>query len=204
MAWPPGIVRTNAITNVNEVTQLNNNWDTIDTAYTSLIGVGSHSPSVAGTPSFGTEWVSDSGDYYGYTEDGWVSPPFEVWGSWNNLAITLPYVSRPADPAQYRISNLGNVEMKGAIQADTNPAIGFPDTGYQLVHSGILGSPFLPSVTEIFPAAMQDVGSGFVSGEIYLTVLGPPLFLAIFVLPQGTRDLTTNFILLDQVRYQGS
>lgn len=207
MAWPPGLVRigSGGTSLVDEQNQINVNWDTIDTSFSSLVVPGATTPSVAGTPTYGTEWVSDNGTYFVYTEDGWVTPTFEIWGAWQTLPITQsPYVSRTADPTQIRISNLGNVEMKGAIQADTNPAIGFPDTGYQLVHQGLFGSPYLPGVTEVFPAAMQDVGSGFVNGQIYLTVLGPPYTLAIFVLPQGTRDTTTNFIVLDQVRYQGS
>lgn len=203
MAWPTGLVRTNGSDVVNELTALNGNWDLVDVGYSSLYLPSGFTPSVPGTPSWGTEWVSGDGQYEAYTEDGWVSPQSEHWGSWQNVTITSPYFSRTGDPIQLRVSLLGNVEMKGAVQANSDPTIGFPDTGYQLVNSGQFGTGYLPQVTEVFPAGMQPVSSGFSGGQIYLTVSGSPSKLAIYVLPQGTRDPSTNYITFDQVRYMG-
>lgn len=206
MAWPDLYI-TGSGEFVNEATQLNNNWVNIDQGFTTLVGEGINSPGgtvLGGTPVAGMEWVSTEGDHYTYNGSAWIPDEVETWGAWQSMNTEAPYVSRPADPLRIRVSSLKNVEMTGALQPNADPTVGFPTTGYQLVHQHQFGAGYLPEITSVFPAAMQQVTTGFAHGQIYVTVNSLPSQLAIYVLPQGTRDTANNFILFDQVRYKAA
>jgi hypothetical protein len=204
MAFPASLLRTLATDLVNEITQLNNNWDRIDTAFTSLYGGAAVTPVVT-SPALGTEWINKDGKLMIWNGTVWAEPDLETWGAWSSLTITAPYQNAGGNAAQIRKSNLNNVEMRGAIQLNAG-ADAFPDTGYILVSSGqfAVGTGYCPEMTTTVPAAMNSSATGFTNGFIYLTVTGgSPSTLAVYILPQGVRA-TGNSINLDNVRYKGA
>jgi hypothetical protein len=203
MPFPPGLLRSLATQLVNEVTQLNNNWDAIDTGFTSLYGGALTAPAVT-SPARGTEWINNTGKLMVYDGSSWIEPAVETWGNWTAVTITAPYMSVPGNGVFIRKSNLNNVEMRGAVQlnATVDP---FPNSGYIQVSSGQfnLASGYCPEMTSIFEASMNLTATGFTTGFIYLTVTTTPTTLSIYILPQGTRA-SGNSISFDNVRYKGA
>lgn len=205
MPFPPGILRTLATDVINEVTQLNNNWDVIDTKFSQLVQTGSVNP-VTGAVT-GVEWhgstptVSSLQAYDGTT---WQAPQSETWGAWQTITLTAPYVAKAGDPPQLRVSNCKNVEMRGGIVNGSTPAP-FPNSGYILINSGQFGTGYLPEMTAVtpIPGNLTTTAGQFVTGFSYVTVSGSPLKVAIYILLQGERSVN-NFLKLDGTRYKAA
>jgi hypothetical protein len=202
MPFPAGLVRALATDYINVVTQFNNNWDKIDTAFTSLYGGVSVSPSVL-NPARGTEWINKDGKLMVYNGTTWIEPQSEVWGPWVNVITSAPYVSVPDNVLQIRQSDWKNVELRGAVQLNAT-ADAFPDAGYLLASSGQfnLASGYCPEMTTKTPAAMNRSGTSFATGFVYATITGTDSTLALYFLPQGVRS-AGNSINFDTLRYKG-
>lgn len=192
---------------VNVTNALSNNFDLIDAALSGLTDLAAVTTPSISPDTAGIEWVNESG-LYKYRDDAltWQDPPEETWGSWQTLNMTAPYVARSGFVPAIRISNLKNVELRGQILAGAaNPQ--WPDTGYQLVHSGQFQT-ILPELTEVFPIGAQTMTTAgqWAHGQCYITTIGSPLTLAIYMLPSGTRNTagSNNFLCLDNVRFKAA
>lgn len=128
---------------VNESTQLNANWDQIDTKINALVVSSTNLPGAAVvSPEEGIESVNpnktDDFDYFVhlgvYDGAAWRQQTLETWGAWQTITLTAPFVERSGFTPKLRISNTGIVEFRGGV-INTAGASAWP-TGLQVINSG--------------------------------------------------------------------
>jgi hypothetical protein len=102
--------------NVNEVTQLNNNWDLLETKLTPYISGGTITGIETGQEFFGagfeyTVWNGSAGRQ----PDDCASS----WSAWTTVPLIAPFTHRTGHTLKWRTNSLLRmVELVGSVQAD--------------------------------------------------------------------------------------
>lgn len=110
---------------VNEVTQLNNNWDTINDRLDKMQGNSTEITDIYNNPGTygiqtGHEIVKDY-TFYVYTGSVWRAPTDfeESWSAWTQVPLSANVVNRTGFPLQYRTNpDLRCGELTGMLQKD--------------------------------------------------------------------------------------
>lgn len=107
---------------VNEDTQLNDNWDSVDTR---LAQFQVKPNTIAATVPIGTEAMQNSsGSVAVHTGSGVWAFPGSIpagWGAWTTLPLLAPVVERPSFTPKYRINTtIRKVELAGGLRADVS------------------------------------------------------------------------------------
>lgn len=147
---------------VSPVTALDGNWDIIDSKFhaidsrTAAVGTGVVSPETGmefvasglATPDIGV-WDSAAYDKIN---------TIEVWGAWQNITLATNYTAAGGRTPRLRVSNLGRVECRGAVQYLGGTAAW--TTLYNTINSGqFANTTFGPDARVIL-----DVSAGPITG----------------------------------------
>lgn len=103
---------------VNEVTQINNNWDNIEAQ---LLAVSAGTGALTGAEQ-GQEWISPAGRFR--TWDGAANKdPIDIdaqWSAWTALTLAATVAARPSFTPRWRNNSLlRRVELDGCILKDS-------------------------------------------------------------------------------------
>lgn len=144
---------------VNEVTQLNDNWDKIDLRLSWLQGKPVAAPPDADRPLGLQAFVSSRQAVWNGT--AWRNPTgIEVYGAWVEINYTAPYQAVAGFPVQYRINaTTSYVQMRGRIQ---NGATGTPFGKTAWIPVGTIN--YSANTDPMYGASIHTVGTNAVTG----------------------------------------
>ena len=187
--------------NVNEVTQLNDNWDNIDLKLSPYISGGAMSGVQQGQEHFDSNFdfcVNDGASTIRPDDIG------EGWSAWTNLPMLSPRAIRPSFTPKWRNNSLLRmVELTGGVLFDAVASAWTMGTSF-IVNADAAGSP---------PASMQPIGNLHISPAATGLTTGTAVVASALVrveIPGGSTFVRIgaqymggpgggNFVMLDQV-----
>lgn len=114
---------------VNEVTQLNNNWDLLDLKLTPLMNGGTLT-----LAEVGQEYL-DSNSRFAVWDGSAARVPDDIdsaWSAWTNIPMLAPRVIRPSFQPKWRSNSLlRKVELNGGIQFDASANLWTQGSSFQ-------------------------------------------------------------------------
>jgi len=187
---------------VNEVTQLNNNWDHIETKLTPYVNGGS----LSGLET-GQEYLGAPGPRAAVWNGTARREPDDIdaaWTAWTAVPIISPRVTRPGNILKWRQNPLmRKVELRGGVLFDASSnawTLGATFLITNDVAGGIPGTSFPVGVAMIGPTPTAIAAAPAIVAGAYVTVdkPGANTFCRIRVQYMGGPG-GGNFIALDQI-----
>lgn len=157
---------------VNEITQLNDNWDELELKLNYFQGTGP----VPSSFEIGSE-VYANNRHMVWTGTAWSSPVSigQSWTVWNGIDAQAPFTVRPGLPFKYRSQpNVRKVQLTGGM-VNTGSANPWPKGVWNVINSTQIPAAFAPvggvhiqhSATSALPGA--PVGSDVAAARIRVT-----------------------------------
>lgn len=184
---------------VTPVDALDNNWDQIDSKFYAIDSKSNPVGTGVTTPNTGMEFVSSKTATPEIAVwNGVTYAPIsvaETWGSWVNFTLGVNFNPVGARIPQIRVSNLGKIQCRGAVQYLTG-STAWP-AGYQLINSGQLAdSAYAPGLAFSRNLTATPTGSTTWSyGQGFVTRAGG--FLNLYLMYVGTALGSGNIMSID-------
>lgn len=193
------LARTVSSDLVTPVGALDNNWDQIDDKFSKLDSKASPVGTGVVSPDTGMEFVSSgtsTPDIGVYTGSAYKTiSTLENWGAWTNITLAANYSGITGRVPQLRVSDLGHVQCRGAIQYLTGTSAWL--TGYRLINSGQFAnatySPSQPVARNLTATATASTTWSY--GQAFVTTAGG--FLNIYLIYMGSVLASNNIISIE-------